>query len=1254
MIKTFISHTSSDHYFINWLKTKLEREKLGLDIFIDDGSVFVGDDPQKMIDQVKKSIVFISVLSNVSVKKEFVLNELKTALDCQITNVFPIKYKCDKFNIPKDIKIKFSCFDKVEGKIYEDFSNEEEWEIHYENLRRAIFNKIVELGLLTEKDTEFYKDCEHLDLILKRDEPTTLERKIVIDVYLKKEEYQRYFFSKLVSVTWLKFLIIYGFFKSPPEPIELIDSPGNFQIPHWYVLDYLERISVGLEDDSEDIIEQVLNIMCVVTNFKDEHGKHLDNYRIWWYFVKILLNIPNDKIADDVINLIPIWLGVKIENREVSQYSKFDTSLPGSEIATKLLPKFLDSDNPEDWKKAERIIEIITTIKWKPAYSAEYKKQIEEKYKSILDKPEKKRTEEEKLKISFLDLDKEEPQTVLDTYWLLESLKKNADKIAEKCSGKVIFDLADKMKQIFNKEYSPAHPTIEFRGTTYRMTIEQSGDFDYSIWINLEEEILERKVSLEEKPHIELKGCRDKKTFIERVKLGLLKRPKFKGLKDELDGELKTIYELLPQDFSFMWFRNLFSDPELRIYGTEETLTAILRDVTLAEARRNKEVTLKGIFSKFFGSEYRYPIFRRIVLFVIGEEWNTYKEYFWQLGDEQIENLFTYAVFEPELYTLLEMNINKFSEKEKVKINSIIKKGSKKEQYTEKQINYWKQKWYSAVKADPYFAHQYEDQKKVTQIDEEIIFKEPEIKWGPDPSPLTKKEIISMSNEELAKYLNEFRTKDRWRGPTVSGLSEVLKSAVQESPEKFIENLNPFLDVGYLHIYAILWGIRDAWTNKKLIDWRKLFKFIKQYIGLNDFWQDKFKVAGDDWNVKHLWVTGMIGELIQEGTKDDAWAFSEENFKRAEEIVFLILEKQKVREEKEMRNAVIHALNSTHGKMITALIYLALRIARVEAKKGIKKEIKWSNDIREKYEKVLKDEIIEAYTLLGQYMGNLLYVDKKWVKEKIQSISPSEIDLWEAFMEGYLWASKVHEYELMRDHFFEAIEHEFKEKRIEERLIQYICLGYLGDKENFNEDSLFGRLLKKWKESQVEVIIKFFWAHHQRLVMEKDEKKSENNVIPEKDKIIKKIIDFWQWVYDTHYKTKGSDEINEEDKVILSNLSLLTVFLPQIDLENFEWLKLSARYVETRFNSNFFIEYLDRLKDEKCYVGEIFLEMLNNFVPYPHPESHIKSIVEYLYEIGRKANKEKCKESANKICNSFGENEFDFLRALYERYNPSV
>ena len=44
-------------------------------------------------------------------------------------------------------------------------------------------------------------------------------------------------------------------------------------------------------------------------------------------------------------------------------------------------------------------------------------------------------------------------------------------------------------------------------------------------------------------------------------------------------------------------------------------------------------------------------------------------------------------------------------------------------------------------------------------------------------------------------------------------------------------------------------------------------------------------------------------------------------------------------------------------------------------------------------------------------------------------------------------------------------------------------------------------------------------------------------------------------------------------------------------------------------------------------------------------EENIKSIVEKIYQFGDK-------NKANKICNIYGSGGYEFLRPLYEKYNP--
>lgn len=1033
----------------------------------------------------------------------------------------------------------------------------------------------------------------------------------LLDKIQRKTVYEDKFFEKRFELKWFDELRNRGYFNPNLDTIPReTKEKGYFFISQWNVLPYLEKVSqqVG-QPGNEKYADELLKIIREVTDYHIKNNRILDNYRTWWYFVKILLNIPNDKIPMDIIELIPIWLD-----------SKFDTTLQGADIANKLLPKFLDSDNPNDLEKAEKIIESITSIKWKEL--------PEEIKKGLFGK-------------------EEEPITIIDGYWLIESFikQKIATKIGEKCSDNIIFIIANRIKEIFRRERPVHWIDVKYKNDIIRITAIHLNDYQFKISFGLiRKEILAQEETnifngIRAKPEkeipFELTKCKDRNTFVATIRENVLS--KFRDLDGEIEKQLHHLYSGIFSDLSYIWFRSIFSIP-IHISTSIGILATVLRDILAAKSLKNKPATVK-IIETFLSNEYQYPLFKRIVLFVIGTEWVDYKNIFWNMLKEDVKcEFFDDSHFEADLFKLLEKNVKQFSLEEKEKIKRVIEKGPQRylpEDKQAKYIAYWKQKWYSALKSDLDFVPLYEENKKITQIEEEIPGKEPEIRFGPGPSPLSKEKILTMSNEDLAEYLTSFETKDPWKGPTVQALAEVLMQTVKEKPEKFTENLDPFLDIPYLYGYNILGGMKEAWNAKKIIEWGKLFDFTKKYINRQAFWDNQFKIVDDRWNVNYLWVTGMVGELIQDGTRDDSWAFSEKYFDNAKDILFLILEKHKPKKKEEIKDSVSYALNSPSGKLITALIYLALCIARIEDKKGNKQEPKWSKEMRNRYEQVLQDEIIEAYTLLGQYMPNLYYLDKKWVEEKISSVSPVEKpNLWEAFMDGYLFGSKVYEnlYKLMKPHYLKAVYYAFKEKSMTERLIQHICIGYLGGNEDFSEKSLFGKLLKKWDPSQIKEIISFFW-------IQRDYKDEED--------IREKIIAFWRWVYQNKYENKKSQDLNEEDKKILSDLSKLTVFFPRINSENNNWLKLSAPYVHLDFNSSFFIEYLNELKNKEDsikYIGKVFLKILEGSTPDFRQED-ILSIIEYLY-------KSRYKGDANSISDVYIARGYEFLRTIHQRFNP--
>lgn len=197
------------------------------------------------------------------------------------------------------------------------------------------------------------------------------------------------------------------------------EKKRSFYIPRWNVLPYLENISKKLgSPENEHVLEGVLEIINKVS--KPESGSPIDNCTTWWYFVKILCNLPNDKVPIDIFDLLPIWLN-----------SRFDNMLASSEIMTKLLPKFLTEDK-EDIRKAERIIKNITEIK-----------EIKPSAKS-----------------RGLWGTRKEYNLLIDDYWFNEAVDDYSEKIAVLCSDSLLDDLREKVKGLPKEQFHLVYESL--------------------------------------------------------------------------------------------------------------------------------------------------------------------------------------------------------------------------------------------------------------------------------------------------------------------------------------------------------------------------------------------------------------------------------------------------------------------------------------------------------------------------------------------------------------------------------------------------------------------------------------------------------------------------------------------------------------------------------------------------------------------------------------------------------------------------
>jgi hypothetical protein len=404
MIKAMISHAGEDDLFVDYLCEKLERANLGLDIFVDHKRNLAGDDAQRMIDEAKASIVFIPVLSNFAVTKEFFVNEIKTAIGNRSTYVFPLKFNCDEDKIPADIKIAFSTHDRVTGRLYLDFSKRAEWNLKTEELLKAVISKLTELDLY-RKDEFFYQDVELIDKIISRDNPSPGEIKTMTDVFLRKDAYQYYFFKRLKRLSWLIFLRFYGFFDRNPWPVEVENQPGSYTMPRWSVLDYLEWCSTQItESENFTFGEALTDIIRSVSKYRDQNGKRNDNYVTDWVFTKIMANLPDRLLTVEDIALVATYLE-----------SRWKSTLVGPEIGDNLLPALLNRGQKE---KSIKLFDIATKVKW-----------VNEGGDSS-------------------------PDSIIDTYWLNDLFERNIKSLANVCPLEAAENVISRITEITERKPS--------------------------------------------------------------------------------------------------------------------------------------------------------------------------------------------------------------------------------------------------------------------------------------------------------------------------------------------------------------------------------------------------------------------------------------------------------------------------------------------------------------------------------------------------------------------------------------------------------------------------------------------------------------------------------------------------------------------------------------------------------------------------------------------------------------------------------
>lgn len=1069
-----------------------------------------------------------------------------------------------------------------------------------ERIRNKIKEKVYnpEYEKLTESgESSYIQNLNTIEFILKENRPTKEQVIFVLALIDTDVSFERDFYKKLSKESWFQIFKQKGVFNpsNNPGPIKVKEG---FQVPFWEPLIYLEKLSLQIKNgQSLELIDEIISII------NNTSQNPVDNYKTWYVFIKILINLPKEKIPSETLNFLPIWLK-----------GSFDTMLQSSEICENLLPKFL-MENPtaEDIQKAELILKYLFTIE-----------------------------KVEVAKEDNLGIDAESYYSRIYLHYLTDALigKKLTAQIVTYCSDSIIIDLAEKIKTL----------RLDFPGgINFSLQINEK---KYHCKAEIETENLNIVISEKENGQ-KLIGRKTIDRFEnltdEQVKSFFIAFLRDMGLEYEGHNDKEFDLNILTNALSNGSYYS-FSDDIISLndrYHTGdkvvEVFSLIFIDLLNEKVKQNKEAGISLLKSFATENKYRLPFFRKVVLYVIKENWEACKNLFWEIvKDNDPMLLFSNHSFDKDLYELLNKNQILLSQEEITTLQKIIDLGpqDKKEDRDPKYKDYWQLRWYSALRNIVPFKDSYEKLSQAENLTYEHYENLGVIKtrFG-SISPFSVEEILQKRNQEIVKFIHSFKPKDRWEEPTIDGLSNSLSAAVQNEPKKFSDEIELYKDVPYIYAYHIANGFKEAWKNKKSFNWEKVLNFYKEYILNEKFTSGQFRLENDGWGATADWVIGSVGNLLTEGMQSDSNAFDLSLLPIAKNILEVIVPRLKPVDDFKQTNLdyPTYSLNSTAGKILRTLLDYSLRRARNLKAEG--NFPRWEIEIKDLFEETFKKGIIDGYILIGWYFQQFYFLDNDWIINKVKEYYKLEDKEWVAFVSGFGFGNPPFNkdiYHLFYPHYERAIKNDIQIKSIHNRgIIRHIVAFYFWGFEDLQTNGLLTMLFNKGNHTSILEVVNFVWRQEGYLKsLNRGEAKNFEEI----------IFNLWNYLAQKYENATG-----EEEQKVLEALPNLLVFVPELNNTYTNLVLKSSGIIDKHFHSHYLIENLIKLKDRGNpnesvkHVGVILNSI--KFAPYfsSVDKKHVIDLVVFLYENGQK-------QIADEFCNKMAKQGHEFLIEIHNKY----
>ncbi|RKE81588.1 hypothetical protein EGI15_02690 [Chryseobacterium cucumeris] len=979
-------------------------------------------------------------------------------------------------------------------------------------------------------------------------------------------------------MSWFSYLKEQGFFNPENNPIP-VQKESGYQIPSWEVLDYL--ISIATKFERSEHLELVPEILQII---KDVSEHPVDNYHTWYRLIKILSLVPNENVTNEYLDYIPVWVT-----------SQFDTMLQTSEITDSLLPKFL-TDNPNDREKAEIILYYLFELRTSDNLEDFNRSSTVQYYSPYY-------------------------SYTLNNAFHNEGL---LDKIINLCHNKTIYRLLEQINFLLRDHVIVAEGKI---GET---------NYIFKIFRIFEKMIVRLEKSSNGETVIIDEVSQENYLKLDKVWFNQFLTDLFD--KNSLD---KVIYEDVYNRLSFNFWSDYtsiigyegikdldenshYNNPILGVFSFN------LREWLTKLVTQDSE-SLQDVLNDFIEDEkFNLPYFKRMLFYIVAEDWSNLKSFFWKLLDEKDSmSLFSTYAYRLELHYLLSKVSTDLNEEEQKLIWKIIENGPIGDKHLASNKDEWQHRWLDALKENSFFSAKFltiEEQSKITKDYSEegkIV-----VRMG-HVTPFSKDEILKMSDEQLLNELDSFKSNYGFDDPTIDGFAEAIKEAVEEDPNRFAHFVEELVEIKFIYASNIISGFSKAWRLNRDFDWDKVMKFCYAYITNESFKSNKLQLE-DDFRVTKDWIIGEIGMLITSGAQNEQHSFDSKLLPNCKKVLLQCLDELPKDDFSTIQSGdfILHSLNSTAGHVLTGLLNYSLKYARNLPNN--QKVARWDIEAKLAFEQSFENHI-DSYVLFGKFLSQFMFLDNTWVNDNLSKVEDYDDIKWEAFMSGIAFRNplNIDFYKILYSSYQRAIDSDKILTFYNHGLLRHFLAYYFWNYENSFEESF---LYKSLKNPNIHVLQKIIsLLRGQKSIIDNDQ-------IENKEDLINKILKVWGLINQSIEKITDSN-----DSKLLEGVVYLTDFIEKLDEENVLLVEENMKKFQNQIVNIHITEALSRwINNSPAHlISRIALLMKINYVYKKEP---ILNVLVFLYENQQNI-------VANHIINRLVKEGYDYFRPIYQQYN---